>query len=176
MHREDILVRVGGGVCLRGGEDLVSLCRYFESRVTRSEGATPGGRKTNSSAAKLKPKRSSIAIPGTIVKRACVVSPSLSPVLPAISHGPGLLPSHSPSHSPCFMRPRQSRGRSAETGATTAASTPDVRNPDPQCRSIALARHDPYSTLAPFVSATCLLPPPSASALDRLDHLYHDRD
>ena len=66
---------------------------------------------------------------------------SFPPGLPAISHSQGLPPSHSPSHSPCFMRPRQS----LETGATTVASTPDVRHPpNPQSRSTALARHDPY--------------------------------
>ncbi len=43
-----------------GGEDLLSLCRYFESRVTRSE-TTPGGRKMKQRG-KAKPKRSSIAI------------------------------------------------------------------------------------------------------------------
>jgi hypothetical protein len=50
---------------------------------------------------------------------------SLPPGLPAISHDQGLPPSHSPSHSPCFMRPRQS----LETGAMTAASTPDSQTP-----------------------------------------------
>ena len=117
----------------------------------------------------------------------------LSPLrLPAISHGHGrsvcglsVSPSGAPGHftrpgaatfSPTFSltmlheAPAKSRN-----GRNDRCEHTDVRHPNPQSRSIALARHDPYPPLPPLLPP-CSLPPPSASALDRLDHLNHDRD